>query len=132
MKNVSRCWTYETSVLTGSSISSTLPVTEYHSYFGPDYSLHPPIVDANLPNYNSLAYLDGMKKSVGEYMRFLGGAPSVEMQEIPPSFTYFDERDREVDEEEDFNPDRVARKRREKNYRIVDEREYYDETVALE
>ena len=39
-RNVARCWTYETSILTSSDISEQLPRSEYHEYFAPDFSLN--------------------------------------------------------------------------------------------
>lgn len=84
IRNVSRCWAYETSVLTDCDLPNELPMTDYRSHYGPDYSLHPNIVDPSLDNMNTKAYLDGIKASISEYLRFLNGAPSVQMQEIPP------------------------------------------------
>lgn len=40
MRNVARCWTYETAVCTGVDISEELPYNDYFEYFGPDYHLH--------------------------------------------------------------------------------------------
>ena len=43
IKNVSRCWTYETSVLVGASVPDELPVTVYDSFFEDSHwKLHPP------------------------------------------------------------------------------------------
>ena len=39
--NVSRCWTYETSVLVGAQVSNELPQTASDAWFAPDYTLHP-------------------------------------------------------------------------------------------
>ena len=38
-RNVARCWTYETSILTNTSIPEQLPRSDYHEYFAPDFSL---------------------------------------------------------------------------------------------
>eukprot|EP00967_Tisochrysis_lutea_P006373 scaffold7559_cov17-Tisochrysis_lutea.AAC.2 len=42
VKNVARCWTYETSVLVGKDrgMQDIMPPNEYYEYFGPDYRLH--------------------------------------------------------------------------------------------
>ena len=37
--NVARCWTYETSILTNTPIVEQLPRSDYHEYFGPDFTL---------------------------------------------------------------------------------------------
>jgi hypothetical protein len=34
-----RCWTYETSLLVDQSVDEDLPVTQFHEYFAPDYSI---------------------------------------------------------------------------------------------
>ena len=39
VRNVSRCWTYETSIVLGKEVKNELPFTDYLEYFGPDYSL---------------------------------------------------------------------------------------------
>ena len=36
-RNVARCWTYETSILTSSPIPEQLPRSDYHEYFAPDF-----------------------------------------------------------------------------------------------
>ncbi len=43
IRNVSRCWAYETSILAQRPLSNDLPITPYHSQFSPDFKLHPPI-----------------------------------------------------------------------------------------
>ena len=40
MRNVARCWAYETAVLTGNSVENTMPRNDYFEYYGPDYLLH--------------------------------------------------------------------------------------------
>lgn len=39
-RNVARCWTYETSILTDTPVPEQLPRSEYHEYFAPDFSLN--------------------------------------------------------------------------------------------
>jgi histone deacetylase 3 len=41
IRNVARCWTYETSLLLDTEVSSEIPHCEYFEYFAPDYTLHP-------------------------------------------------------------------------------------------
>ena len=43
IRNVSRCWAYETSILAQRPLSNDLPVTIYHSQFAPDHKLHQPV-----------------------------------------------------------------------------------------
>jgi len=84
IKNVARCWTYETSVCVDKKIDNQLPSTaEYLSYFGPDYKLHP----ADKPcyqNQNTKKDLENIKITIAETLRSLAHAPSVQMKEIPP------------------------------------------------
>lgn len=56
MRNVPRCWTYETSVILGVDLPNEMPENEYKIYFAPDYKLHLPI--SNMENQNSKSYLD--------------------------------------------------------------------------
>jgi acetoin utilization deacetylase AcuC-like enzyme len=96
IRNVARCWAYETSVLTETELSNDLPFNEYLSHYGPDFTLHPPIVDNNAENQNTRQYLSGILTRVYEYLKFLDGAPSVEMHVAPPSFSILKDREIEV------------------------------------
>ena len=40
IRNVSRCWAYETSILAQRPLSNDLPVTLFHSQFAPEHKLH--------------------------------------------------------------------------------------------
>ena len=82
--NVSRCWTYETSVLVGAQIPDELPCTMYDAWFADDYTLHPTIV-GKVDNQNSPESLKRITSSIRQKLRYLQGAPSVQMQEIPPN-----------------------------------------------
>jgi histone deacetylase 3 len=51
IRNVSRCWAYETSILAQRPLSNDLPVTLYHSQFAPDHKLHQPVhLESELAN----------------------------------------------------------------------------------
>ncbi|KAF8894837.1 hypothetical protein BD779DRAFT_866206 [Infundibulicybe gibba] len=85
IKNVSRCWTYETAVLVGASIPDELPMTVYDSFFEDSHwKLHPPLT-GKVDNQNSPASLQRITMSIRNKLRYLQGAPSVAMQEIPPN-----------------------------------------------
>lgn len=133
IRNVARAWTYECSVLTNTPVPDKLPVTDYHDHFGPDYSLHPRLVDPNHENVNTRHYLDSIRQQAAEYLRFLNGAPSVQMQELPPNSVKFMDTGEWVDRLEDTEPD-VRRgddfmneARREKELSATDEREFYED-----
>lgn len=59
IRNVSRCWTYETSVALGIEIANELPYNDYFEYFGPDFKLH--ISPSNMANQNQADYLEKIK-----------------------------------------------------------------------
>lgn len=61
MRNVARCWTYETSVLVGQDIPDELPYNDYFEYYGPDFRLH--ISPSNMENLNHKRFLDSLKVS---------------------------------------------------------------------
>ncbi|KAH3665636.1 hypothetical protein OGAPHI_003824 [Ogataea philodendri] len=83
-RNVSRLWCYETSIMTNVKLNSKLPETlPFRNFFQPDYSLHPNLGD-RLDNKNSKRYLENLRNQLLEHLRFLRGAPSVAMNEIPP------------------------------------------------
>jgi histone deacetylase HOS2 len=107
VKNVARCWTYETAVLLDvqQNLSAYLPSTAYDSFFAPDYKLHPPI-SGRVENQNTRKDLERIRVGILERLRFMHGAPSVEMQQIPPDLSGWlakeeDERAREEKEELD-------------------------------
>lgn len=107
IRNVSRCWTYETSILLDTQLSEQLPDTPFNRFFSPDYTLHPKIVK-KVDNMNTPKSLESIRTNILEKLRYLEGAPSVQMQELPPDLGAWldseerrDERDRDRDRNED-------------------------------
>jgi histone deacetylase HOS2 len=86
--SVARCWAYETGLLTGVTLPDQLPDNNYYQFFGPDYSLHPPLT-GHIQNLNSKQSLERIRVTIREKLRYLNGAPSVQMQEIPPDLMGF-------------------------------------------
>ncbi|GME95894.1 unnamed protein product [[Candida] boidinii] len=83
-RNVSRLWCHETSIMTNVKLKTKLPdELPFRSFFGPDYSLHPNLGD-RIDNKNTKKYLENLKNQLLENIRFMRGAPSVSMSEIPP------------------------------------------------
>lgn len=78
IRNVSRCWTYETAVALGSEIANELPYNDYFEYFGPDFKLH--ISPSNMTNTNASEYLEKIKNRLFENLRMLPHAPGVQIQ----------------------------------------------------
>jgi len=60
LRNVSRCWTYETSIALGIEIDNEIPNFDYSSYFAPDYKIHLPV--SNMENNNSREYVEKVTK----------------------------------------------------------------------
>ncbi|POY71946.1 hypothetical protein BMF94_5029 [Rhodotorula taiwanensis] len=89
IKNVSRCWTYETAVLLGQEqdLPNALPHTVYDDFFAPDWKLHPELASGRnrLENCNSRESLERIRSGILERLRYMHGAPSVQMSEVPPS-----------------------------------------------
>lgn len=97
-RNVSRLWCYETSIMTDVTLDTKLPeVLPFRNFFKPDCSLHPNLGD-KLDNKNSRKYLENVRIKILEQLRFLNGAPSVQMNEIPPDFSKLTK-----EEEEEIN-----------------------------
>ncbi|KRX24285.1 Histone deacetylase Rpd3 [Trichinella nelsoni] len=81
VRNVARCWTYETSVAIGTEISNDLPYNDYFEYFGPDFKLHIP--PSAITDQNSKEYLQDIQMKLFENLRMLPCAPSVPIMPIP-------------------------------------------------
>ncbi|XP_071477042.1 histone deacetylase 1 [Diadema antillarum] len=81
IRNVARCWTYETSTALGVEIANELPYNDYFEYFGPDFKLH--ISPSNMTNQNTGEYLEKIRTRLYENMRMIPHAPGVQMQPIP-------------------------------------------------
>lgn len=111
VKNVARCWTYETAVLLDkqNEISNNLPRTAYDDFFAPDYKLHPPLT-GRVENMNTRQGLDRIRIACLEKLRFMHGAPSVALQEIPPSLATWLEEDVKDEEEKDKDKEKDAHK----------------------
>eukprot|EP01095_Lingulamoeba_sp_RSL-Kostka_P016159 TRINITY_DN776_c3_g2_i2.p1 TRINITY_DN776_c3_g2~~TRINITY_DN776_c3_g2_i2.p1 ORF type:complete len:435 (-),score=101.23 TRINITY_DN776_c3_g2_i2:185-1489(-) len=90
IRNVARCWTYETSVLLDIDLDNNLPDNDYYEYFGPDYNLHPPIIKTG-ENLNSKSYLEQLRVQSLQNIRALIGAPSVQMNYVPPDYMISDD-----------------------------------------
>lgn len=98
-RNVSRLWCYETSVLNDVTLELKIPQNiPTFDWFGPDYSLHPQL-EGRLDNKNSKKYLESVKNYILEQLRFIGHAPSAQMQEIPPDISGLTEEEEKIIQE---------------------------------
>ncbi len=88
IRNVARCWTYETAVLLDTPVSNTLPYNEYMGFYAPDYKLH--ISPSNMQNMNDPQTLLRIQERVVENLRDLRAKPSafgdVRGQSLGPMF----------------------------------------------
>lgn len=123
IRNVARCWAYETSRVLGETLSDELPYNENYEFYGPEFRLH--IVPSNMENHNSSSELHKTKVQIFEHLRHLPHAPSVPMIDTPrhsPMLNYRREEDTgtatvAADDDED-DPDIRKRSRRPK--KIID------------
>ncbi|KAH9948138.1 hypothetical protein B0H21DRAFT_690669 [Amylocystis lapponica] len=125
IKNVSRCWTYETSVLVGAAVPDELPVTVYDAFFrDSQWKLHPPLT-GKVDNQNSAASLQRVTIAIRNKLRYLQGAPSVALQDIPPDLAgWLEDEARTREEKEEEKGTAQAGERRED--RAIARTEFYD------
>ena len=66
IRNVARCWTYETAVALDchGDLSNELPYNDYFEYFAPDFKLH--IEKNNMTNQNDNVYLERCMEKLTE------------------------------------------------------------------
>lgn len=103
IRNVARCWCYETGVALGVEVDDKMPQHEYYEYFGPDYTLH--VAPSNMENKNTRQALEVIKSNLLDNLSKLRHAPSVQFQERPPD-TEFAEPDEDLeDPDERHDPD---------------------------
>jgi len=125
IRNVARCWTYETAQLLNTELADQLPYNDYLEYYGPDYRLH--IEPSNMDNQNSTAYLDKHLQTLIENMRHVEHAPSVAPFNRPPDHYTGDPNfiSRQIDAENDKDPE-TRMSRTEEDRRVAHEKELYD------
>jgi histone deacetylase 1/2 len=96
VKNVSRCWTYETAVCLGeqNNISEYLPANDYYEYYAPDYELFIP--KKNDPNMNTPEYINYVMSKCLQNLKAQEGAPNVPFMDVPPDFFDTDELEKKM------------------------------------
>lgn len=87
IRNVARCWAYETATLLGhgDTIDNDIPLNDYYEYYAPDYKLHL-IPEVGMENLNGKDSLDAVRTELLQQLQDLQGAPSVAMHQVPPPF----------------------------------------------
>jgi len=119
IRNVARCWAYETALLLDAELSEELPYNDYIEYYGPDFRLHIP--QTNMENLNSKDYLERYKQKILENIRRIG-KPNAASHERPPDIL---PNISEEDDEEFQDPDN-RRNVRDLDNRIHRNDEYSD------
>ena len=96
VKNVSRCWTYETAVCLNEqfNISEYLPENDYYEYYAPDYKLF--ITKKNETDENTNEYLNYITTKTLQTIKTQEGAPNVPFMDVPPSFFDADELEKKL------------------------------------
>jgi len=121
IRNVSRCWTYETSVLLDHPISNNIPYNDFFQYYGPDFKLH--LTASDMHNLNPKEDLEKTKVSILESLRSIEHAPSVQMQQVPPDMYLLDDA---AALEDARDPD-IRETQRDVDKRIDKETEFYED-----
>ena len=86
IRNVARCWAYETAVVLGveAELPEALPFNDYFEYYGPDYMLTVPA--NNMQDFNTPEYLHKVLERIRENLRNCQHAPNAGMMERPDDF----------------------------------------------
>jgi len=86
MRNVARCWAYETSVALGIEIENDIPSHEFETYYKPDGKIHLPC--SNMQNFNSREHSEEAIKRIFENLKHVQAVtvdPSnYKLHSIPP------------------------------------------------
>ena len=91
VRNVARCWTYETGLALDTVMSDELPYNQYYEYYGPDFNLH--IQPSNMENLNTPNYLAKQEALLMQALKELPHAPSVQYSTQPPRDPAHEARD---------------------------------------
>ncbi len=92
IRNVARCWAFETSVLLGRELPDAIPPNDYIEFYRPSYKLHL-TPSADVTNLNSPSYLHRHLTEILQNLKAIDGAPSVQFQDVPPDWAVLDEDD---------------------------------------
>uniref|UniRef100_A0A669DY18 Histone deacetylase n=1 Tax=Oreochromis niloticus TaxID=8128 RepID=A0A669DY18_ORENI len=113
VRNVARCWTYETSLLLDESISDELPYSGelLHSRDADMQSADP------LAVFMCVQYLEQIRQTVFENLKMLNHAPSVQIHDVPSDMLSY-ERNDEPDPDERGAEENYTRSARASNTRV--------------
>ncbi|KAF1875721.1 hypothetical protein Lal_00006351 [Lupinus albus] len=95
IRNVARCWCYETAVAVGVEPDNKLPYNEYYEYFGPDYTLH--VDPSKMDNLNTPKDMEKIRSILLEQISRLPHAPSVSFYTTPSTIPVPEEVEEDMD-----------------------------------
>nr|BAN65772.1 histone deacetylase [Babesia bovis] len=103
IRNVARCWAYETGVVLDkhNEMAEQISLNEYYDYYAPDFNLH--LQPTNMPNYNTSEHLDRIKMKIIENLRHVERAPGVQFAHVPNDFFQYDDDEDEAAQLEVFD-----------------------------
>jgi histone deacetylase 1/2 len=84
IRNVARCWAYETSVLLETPIGDEIPYNDYFEYYAPDFKLH--LTPSAMENANDAPHLAALRDEILDTIGALRGAPSLQYHDVPPDW----------------------------------------------
>eukprot|EP00939_MAST-03C_sp_MAST-3C-sp1_P003317 g3317.t1 len=96
IRNVARCWCFETATLLDQDISNKIPYNDFLEYFGPEYNLHL-TPQASLQNDNTDQYLEKYRDVILQNLSSLECAPSVQLHHVPPDWMIKSAEEKESD-----------------------------------
>ena len=97
IRNVARCWAYETALCLDEQLRNELPYNDYYEYYGPDYRLHIPL--SQMENLNLPDNLEKLKQKVFDHIKQWQPAPNVQMHHPPSDFPdHMDDADEDADD----------------------------------
>ena len=124
IRNVARCWAYETSVLLEEPIENEVPFNDYYEYYAPDFELHLK-PDPSMENAND--NLTSIRTDLLQQLQDLQGAPSVQMQQVPPAFRTTPANDNNDDDDDDDDDDDGGKGLSKKRMKKPHSSELYDD-----
>jgi len=125
IRNVARCWTYETSVALDATVDDELPYNDYYEYFGPDFRLQ--ISPTNMDNQNTPEYLQKCLERLIENLRHVQHAPGIQSTTLESAAISAEATAAAAEAAED--PD-VKESEAQADARIVKDNEIDDENAA--
>lgn len=121
VRNVARCWAYETSLILNQKVTNAIPHNEFYEYYGPDFELH--LEASQSDNLNTPAYLEKIQNQLFDTLKRLP-PPSVQYSVQAPEINLAERDAAAADGDKDANPDeRMTAKQADSL--VEDSREFY-------